>query len=65
VKQVRISKHHRPASRPFEPLSADPRDYDIVRAKQLARRSHPPGAVPRAHGAEPDRGDPRAEDRHA
>lgn len=56
VKQIRISKHHRPASWALEPLPADPRDPDIVRAKQLARRSRPPGDATRARGAEPDRG---------
>lgn len=60
VKQIRISKHHRPDTWALEPLPADPRDPDIVRAKQLARRSRPAGAATRARGAEPDRGECRA-----
>ena len=65
VKKVRISKRHRPASWWLEPLSADPRDRDIMRAKQFAGRSRPPAAAPRVRNAEPDRGVPCAEDRHA
>ena len=42
VNTIRISKRHRPAGWPPEPLSADPRDRDIMRAKQLAIRSLPP-----------------------
>jgi hypothetical protein len=63
--KIRISKRYRPVSWRLEPLSADPRDRDIVRAKQLVGRSRPPGAVPRARDAEPDRGSPCAEHRHA
>jgi hypothetical protein len=37
MKQVRISKRRRPADQPAELLPLDPRDRDIVRAKQLAR----------------------------
>jgi hypothetical protein len=65
VKKIRISKRHHPASSRLEPLPTDPRDRDIMRAKQLAGRSRPPGAAPRARGAEPERGGPDAEDRHA
>lgn len=65
VNKIRISKRHRPASGPLEPLPADPRDRDIVRAKQLAVRSRPPGATPRARDAEPGQGFACAEDRHA
>jgi hypothetical protein len=65
MKKLRISKRHRPASWPLEPLPPDPRDRDIMRAKQLAGRSRPPGAAPRARGAGPDRGAPYAEDGHA
>lgn len=43
MKQIRISKRHRPGSWRLEPQPADLRDHDIVRAKQLARRSRPPG----------------------
>jgi hypothetical protein len=39
VKQIRISKQHRPAREWLEPLPPDPRDPDVVRAKQLARRA--------------------------
>jgi hypothetical protein len=64
VNKTRISKRHRPASWRPEPLPADPRDRDIVRAKQLAGRSRPPGAAaPR--DADPDRDGPYGEDRHA
>jgi hypothetical protein len=41
MRQIRISKrpgHARPGP---EPLPLDPRDPDIVRAKQLARRAGP------------------------
>lgn len=65
MKKIRISKRHRPAGWWLEPLSADPRDRDIVRAKQLAGRSRLPGAARRARGAGPDRGIACAEDRHA
>jgi len=37
MRQVRISKRRRTAEPPAEPLPLDPRDPDIVRAKQLAR----------------------------
>ena len=39
MKQVRISKRHHPSDWRLEPLPLDPRDPDIVRAKELARRS--------------------------
>ena len=65
MKKIRISKRHRPVGWWLEPLSADPRDRDIVRAKQLAGRSRLPGAARRARGAGPDRGIACAEDRHA
>jgi hypothetical protein len=39
MKQVQISKRHRPAREWPEPLLPDARDPDIVRAKQLARRA--------------------------
>jgi len=35
---IRISKRYRPASRRLEPLPLDPRDREIMRAKQLATR---------------------------
>lgn len=41
MQMIRISKRHRPASWRLEPQSADPRDPDIVRAKQLVGRSRP------------------------
>ena len=65
VSKIRISKRHRPAGRPAEPLSADPRDRDIMRAKQIAIRSRPPGAAPRARDAEPGQELADAEDQHA
>ena len=37
--QIRITKRRRPADWRLEPLPLDPRDPDIVRAKQLARRA--------------------------
>jgi hypothetical protein len=43
MKQLRITRRHRPDDWRLEPLPADPRDPDIVRAKELARRSR---AVP-------------------
>ncbi len=39
MRQIRISKRHRPGGWRLEPLPADPRDPDIVRVKELARRS--------------------------
>jgi hypothetical protein len=39
MKQLRITKRHRPDDWRLEPLPLDPRDPDIVRAKELARRS--------------------------
>jgi hypothetical protein len=39
MKQVRITRRHRPDGWRLDPLPLDPRDPDIVRAKELARRS--------------------------
>jgi len=39
MKQLRITKRHRQEDWRLEPLPLDPRDPDIVRAKELARRS--------------------------
>jgi hypothetical protein len=39
MKQIRISKQHRPARKWLEPLPLELRDPDVVRAKQLARRA--------------------------
>jgi hypothetical protein len=39
MKQLRITKRHRPHDWRLEPLPLDPRDPDIVRAKELARRA--------------------------
>jgi hypothetical protein len=39
MKQIRISKQHRPARTSLEPLPLELRDPDVVRAKQLARRA--------------------------
>jgi hypothetical protein len=43
MRQIRVSKRHRPGARRLDllspdPLPLDPRDPDIVRAKELARR---------------------------
>ena len=43
MRQIRVSKRHRPGAWRLdqlsqEPLPLDPRDPDIVRAKELARR---------------------------
>lgn len=55
MKQLRIAKRHRPDDwrlEPLESLPLDPRDPDIVRAKELARRSRAaatrPGRAQRA-----------------
>jgi hypothetical protein len=42
MRQIRVSKQHRPGAWRLgqqEPLPLDPRDPDIVRAKELARRT--------------------------
>ena len=48
MKQLRITKRHRPDMRGWrqEPLPLDPRDPDIVRAKELARRASAAAARP-------------------
>lgn len=47
MKQLRITKrHHHSDGWRLEPLPLDPRDPDIVRAKELARRSRT--AAPRS-----------------
>jgi len=50
MKQLRITKRHRPDDWRLEPLPLDPRDPDIVRAKELARRSRR-GIAPRPGAA--------------
>jgi hypothetical protein len=52
MRKIRISKRYRPANRRLEPLPLDPRDREIMRAKQLAARSRR------------DRGSPGPEDHH-
>jgi hypothetical protein len=47
MRQLRITKRHRPRDWRLESLPQDPRDPDIVRAKELARRSR---AVPSRPG---------------
>jgi hypothetical protein len=47
MKQLRITRRHRPDGWRLDPLPLDPRDPDIVRAKELARRSR---AVPSRPG---------------
>jgi hypothetical protein len=42
MRQVRVTKRPRPRSWQQEPLPLDPRDPDIVRAKELARRENAP-----------------------
>jgi len=37
--QIRMTKRRRPGDWRLEPLPLDPRDPDIVRAKELARRA--------------------------
>jgi len=37
--QIRITKRRRPDDRWLEPLPLDPRDPDIVRAKEITRRA--------------------------
>jgi hypothetical protein len=65
MRQIRISKHRRPAGRWPEPQPLDLCDSDIVRAKQLAGRSRLPSAARRSRSAPPDRGGRCAGDRHA
>jgi hypothetical protein len=38
MRQVQVSKRHRPGAWRLDPLPLDPRDPDIVRAKELDRR---------------------------
>ena len=48
--QIRITKRRRPDDWRLEPLPLDPRDPDIVRAKEIARRAGtatPPGRTGR------------------
>jgi hypothetical protein len=46
MKQLRIAKRQRPDDWRLEPLPLDPRDPDIVRAKELARRSRTVASPP-------------------
>jgi hypothetical protein len=46
MKQLRITRRHRPGGWRLDPLPLDPRDPDIVRAKELARRSRAVAARP-------------------
>jgi len=39
MRQIRMTKRRRPEDWRLEPLPLDPRDPDIVRAKELARRA--------------------------
>jgi hypothetical protein len=48
MRQVQVSKRHRPGAWRLDPLPLDPRDPDIVRAKEADRRRSP--ARPRASG---------------
>jgi hypothetical protein len=61
VRQIRVSKrHHRGAGRldllSGDPLPLDPRDPDIVRAKELARRAARGERPARPTGREPAAG---------
>jgi hypothetical protein len=47
--QIRITKRRRPGDWRLEPLPLDPRDPDIVRAKEIARRAR--AGTPPAGGA--------------
>ena len=38
MRQVQVRKRHRPGAWQPDPLPLDPRDPDIVRAKEVARR---------------------------
>jgi hypothetical protein len=42
MKQIRMTRRRRPDDWQLEPLPLDPRDPDIVRAKELARRAETP-----------------------
>ena len=44
MRQIRVSKRKHAADQHVEPIRLDPRDPDIVRAKQYAR--HPRPSVP-------------------
>ena len=46
MRQIRITRRHRPDDWRLDLLPLDPRDPDIVRAKELARRSR--AVTPRA-----------------
>lgn len=52
--QIRITKRRRPDDMRLEPLPLDPRDPDIVRAKELARRART-GTPPAGRTGRPDR----------
>jgi len=52
--QIRITKRRRPDDMRLEPLPLDPRDPDIVRAKELARRART-GTPPPGRTGRPDR----------
>jgi hypothetical protein len=63
--QIRITKRRRPDDMRLEPLPLDPRDPDIVRAKELARRARtgtPPPAAPDAQTAPDAPATPAAEE---
>jgi hypothetical protein len=52
MRQIRMTKRHRPDNWRLEPLPLDPRDPDIVHAKELDRRTRTttlrPGRVERS-----------------
>jgi hypothetical protein len=52
--QIRITKRRRPDDWRLEPLPLDPRDPDIVRAKEIARRAGA-GTQPSGRGGRPSR----------
>ena len=51
--QIRITKRRRPDDWWLEPLPVDPRDPDIVRAKEIARRAR--AETPRGRTGRPGR----------
>jgi len=52
MRQIRMTKRRRPDDWQLEPLPLDPRDPDIVRAKELARRART-GAPRQGHTERP------------
>jgi hypothetical protein len=51
MRQIRVTKRPRPQGWRLDPLPLDPRDLDIVRAKELDRRSRALTSRTAARGA--------------